>query len=89
MEALNLKITPQRWQVCAMCHASGECPECPERCRKEGRGCLQNGCQTCTMALINSGVLTFEGQADRLEAWLQLVKDIPSMRKLKKYFVKQ
>lgn len=83
---LDLKIIPASWQICAMCHASGECPECPERCRCEKRECLNNGCQTCVQKLIRRGEISFEDEAERLEAWLHLVTNENSMRNLKKYF---
>jgi hypothetical protein len=85
---LDLKIIPQPWQICGMCHCAGECPECPERCRQEAITCRDNGCQMCTMKLIHEGITSFENESERLEAWIHIVTSIPNFRNLKKYLIK-
>jgi hypothetical protein len=86
---LRLKIIPQRWQICGMCHCAGDCSECPERRRQEKRTCLDNGCQECTLKLFREGVISCEDESDRLEAWIHPVTTGRNFRHLKKYLIKK
>jgi hypothetical protein len=85
---LELRIIPQSWQICGICHCANECPACPERCRQENKPCLDNGCQVCVMKLIREGDTSFDNESDRLEAWVHIVISIPAFKHLKKYLIK-
>ena len=76
MNTLGLKIIPQKWQICGMCHCSSECQNCCKVCSKS---C--NGGQMC--GLLQAA----EEQVSRLEAWIYIVEH-PNFKHLKKYLIK-
>jgi hypothetical protein len=81
---IEFKIIPEPWQICAMCHCAGECSECPEKCRKQKRECLNNGCQSCGLKRIRDGILSFADESQRLEAWIYIVENHANFKHLKK-----
>ena len=77
---LGLKIIPQKWQICGMCHCSSECPNCCKTC--ESDKCGNSGPQGCGLEQ------PAEWQADRLNAWIHIV-ELPDFKHLKKYLIKK
>ncbi len=63
-----------REQACIMCHLSSGCPDCCNKCRREGRN---GGCYGQACSIPGRG---HAGQ--RWEAWLHLVStSLPELRK--------
>ena len=82
MNTLDIKIIPQDWQICGMCHCSAECPNCCTYCQKNNL----NG--TCHGQLCGRKH-TAESQASRLNAWINIVSSTKEFKHLKKYLIKK
>jgi len=71
-DQLELHFEPTPTETCWMCHLSSGCEGC---------------CRTCK-ASCNAGqhcMIGVPGQADRLEWWIGIVKEIPELQTRRKY----
>jgi len=75
LDQLTLGFEPTEKQVCWMCHLSSGCKGCCKKCRNS---C--NASQHCMQSRPH--------QADRLDAWMRIVREIPDyeQKRLRRVF---